>query len=739
MGNSSPVGSLGEARGTLGMDIAPMLRELARAVQVAGAAGKQIEQAFGGIDRGTKKAEKGIGGLGASLQNLGGAFGLAFGARQIAQYLTGVNDLSTAYTRQNVAALSLAGSQEKLNTLLLSYDKVTGSAIGKAQSLAAVTQLQAIGFADSTAELERFVTAARGISLATRRPQEFVQQQLQFELSNQTGFRLDQIGLDLNEVNNKTKELRAANSSLSQSMAYQNAILDLATQKYGKLVRSVEGQATGLEKARKGWADLSLQIGESLGPATGGVMTGLASELNGIQTILQGLTRDANAAGDAIQRMGGGKQSQLPGPMDFLNWDPIGGGVNWLNNQLGLNQPPGGGRRITASGFGGSMPSGMAPEFSFEQMAQQRAAKLDFEESIQDIERSANEQRLDETRSYESQRTQTIASYERTIARDAADFARQRARAEAQFAKQIADVQKDIAKRETEAQEDLAERIADAQSATAKRISDIDENYRRNRERAERTHRDNLMDAAARLDATAVFNEQKRFARESEEAKTAHDEQIGQEQENLAERLQQEQESHAERLQEAREADAERLADMQRDFEEQKRLEDEDRAIRLQRMAEDHAVQLASMATAHAEQMAEIDRQEAEELKSAQEAHLKELEAAGLFNKSWKAIQDAREREALQSWDRFWQEFNGRLRMQGPQTPAQAQSNQWSGIQLADPSTWNFSSAPPSARGGDTRNFNASISVFAAPGQSAESVAGAVRAEMVRVFRELAN
>lgn len=728
---SSPSGSFGF--GNLGMAQGSIQIAFNQAQIVAQTrqAGQQVAQNLGVIDTAAKKAE-------LSLKSMLGGVGAGFAAQRFAQFAIHADEVATAYARQSVAAVSLAGSQQKLNALLESYDKVTGRAIDKANLLSQVTQLQAIGFADTTAEIERFATAVRGISIATGRPQDYVQQQLQLAISNQSTMRLDQIGLGVDEVKNKVNELKAANRGLSDAQAYQNAILTIAEKKYGALTKSAAAQATGLEKARKAWADLTLQIGDSFGPATSGVMTGLQNELQGISDKLKGVERDAIAAGNALRGMKSGGMGEFGGAVgDIVNADPISDQlIPWIERQLGLNQPTPGGPQSSRAGSGGrGRGRGALPPVG--DTADQRAAKLDYEQTITDIERDAQSARIEATQSYESQRTQTIANYERTIVRDAEDFGRQRARAEAQFAKQIADFAEDTAKREADAAENLAERIADAQAATAKRISDIEDNYRRNRERAERTHKDNLLDAAARLDATAVFNEQKRFARESEEAKTAHDDQISQEQENLAERLQQEQESHAERLQDAREADTERLADMQEAFEEQKRLEDEDRALRLERMAEDHATQLADAATAHAEQMAQIAQHEAEELKSAQEAHLKQLEAAGIFNKNWKAIQDAREREALASWDRWWQGINRSLATQGAMTPAEAGAlDPWRGGNLLNPQPL------PSSNGGNTRNFNVApgaITVVAATGQSPTMIANEVHRQMIEIFRELAN
>lgn len=730
---------LGQAHGSVTIDMA----DVQRAVQTARTASRQIEQALGGIDRGTQKAQKSIGGLGASLKGLAGTFGVGLGiagALGLAQGTLELAKTAAEAERTRGAFDRLAqGIGESSDQMLASMRAASDGMISDQRLVQTANQALLLNAANTGEEMAKLLEIARVRAEASGKSFEDAFSRLALGIGKREPEILDELGIVLRlpaaysayaaEVGKTAEQL----TEVEKTQALYNAVVK---QSEGLLQQSggaVDDNAKKFDRAAAASQNARIALGNLFAD-------NIAQAAQNYADVLAGIVRLLNQIGAA--------QPESFGVLEA--------------RRFGANIPTSTGPRITASGFGGSMPRGLvAPEFDAAQLADQRAAKLDFAQEIADIERDSANQRLDATRNYESQRTDTIASYERTIAREAEDFGRQRARAQAQFQKQVAELAESAAEREADMAEDLADRIADlqagaseriteAQDNTNKRISEIEEDYRKSRERAERDHRDNLLDAAARLDATAVFNEQKRFAREQADAKDARDEAISdaqeglqerieQERDNLAERIAQEQEAHAERLQEARDADAERLADMQADFAEQQRLEDEDRAVRLQRMAEDHAAQLASMAAAQAEQMAEIDRAEAEELRSAQEAHLKELEEAGIFNKNWKAIQDAREREALQSWDRFWQEFNGRLRMQGPQTPAQAQANQWQGIQLADPSTWNFSSAPPATRGGDVRNFNASISVFAAPGQSAESVAGAVRAEMVRVFRELAN
>jgi hypothetical protein len=190
--------------------------------------------------------------------------------------------------------------------------------------------------------------------------------------------------------------------------------------------------------------------------------------------------------------------------------------------------------RSNPGGFGAptGARAGAAAGFTADELAKQRAERISFAQDLAAVDRSAAQDRLEATRDYEGQRSETIASYERTIAREAQDFARQRARDIARFNDQIGDLQRDAAKRETDWLEDLNERIADATAdtneriadateETNKRVADIERDYQRDRERSERDHRDRLLDAAARLDAQAVYNEQRSFARSEREAEEA--------------------------------------------------------------------------------------------------------------------------------------------------------------------------------------------------------------------------
>jgi len=277
------------------------------------------------------------------------------------------------------------------------------------------------------------------------------------------------------------------------------------------------------------------------------------------------------------------------------------------------------------------------------QVEQQAAqARLDainqWAASVKQLEQDTAAARLD-----------AVQSYNLTLRRDAEDYARGRARQEQQLADQIADIRSDAAERESEWQADFVERIADIRADGNERLTDLETKYNRDREKAAHSHRDRLMDAASRLDAVAVFQEQRRYAAETRDRDEAFKDQRNDIEKQLAERIAQEQEAHEERLNAARKADEERIIELQDNLAEQQRMEDEDRAIRLQRMAEDQQQRLTQLATQAARERAALDAALTAQLATQGDYYAKLLvaqskhqtESQRMFDEWWEGIKAA--------------------------------------------------------------------------------------------------
>lgn len=597
---------------------------------------------FGGLLGGAGRFGMGIAsGLGIGIGGLGG-----YAAIQGVQSVIEATELATAYERQTLAASNLAGSQAKLNELLDVYAKASGGAVNETTELANVSRLLATGYAKNAEELERFVRATRGASIALGREQEYIIQETQLAISNVSQKRLDQIGLGITEVIERIEKLRATNKEWSRETAFQEAVLSLMEEKYGALTDSVQGQATGVERLRKSWADLRLEMGRSA--------SGPINQLSGSLAGMFGDMAQRNAWFNQYNRPGA-QLAQYASPeerevfertqrrrerWEMLNTDFPRAMEDLRNAILGLPAA------IRGPDFSSRVPSwmtsvrgGAAPEVGpvgFRRLEVEQQAVI--EEAYQaglDLEKQYNQQRLDEIKNYEQQRASVIRNFGKQMAREEEDFARQRARSLRDYERGILDMLREGREREAEWQEDLDERIGEIREDGNKRLLEIEEKHAEDREAAEEKHRDALMKAAGQLDAIAVLEERKRFRKENEERDKQHKEQVEDAKENMDEQIEDAREAHQERLEDARKADEKRLADMARDRERQLADENEDREIRKNRAIEDHNAQLTEMDRVHGETLAKLQTQAEEEARVLEEALQKDLNALGYYIKGY--------------------------------------------------------------------------------------------------------
>lgn len=493
-------------------------RQSQRAMQVSAAGGGGMggiggfaRAAFGGAAGsfgGTIGALAGaVGGGGAGL--LGGvAAGVGLGVVQMGKFALETEPLATAYDRQNVAALQLAGTQGKLNELLRVYNAATGNAIDNATALADVTRLQAVGFADTAEELDQFARAVRGISIATGQTQDYVSQQLQLAIANQSTMRLDQLGLGVSEVKGRVDQLRATNKNLSEEMAYQIAVLGAANDKFGTLTRAAEGQATGMERLKKAWADFRLEVGQTVqGPvnAAGGALANTLEGINGTinrlregqpglpgrpsplndeervatQTRVNELTEQRKIQEQVLAELEAVTDQDMSFPIQQATnrIHDLTNRIRDLQTALRYAAAPQDPATVATYERNRFIPEAATQQtrFTDEEKELIRQRHLD----IQEIDREAGKRRAAITAQYEEQRTQTIRQYEQTIAREAEDFARQRARQLADLESSIADARADATRREARQADELARSLAQARADSAERVAEMQGNLER--------------------------------------------------------------------------------------------------------------------------------------------------------------------------------------------------------------------------------------------------------------------
>lgn len=517
----------------------------------------------------------------------------------------------------------------------------------------------------------------------------------------------------------------------------------------GAVTGNKDWQETSLSstwlKLRKLFAEMVLALAQVIHVVTNGVVNALRSFTNALISAVGTLGSVVSEIGNMLPgRLGGSAISQAGtlltasvGPLQQQNdlmFDKLLADMNKRKNRYAqlfrdFILPPG--TASTPADSGGPMVgSGGGPDIA--------GPVADWAKAVQRIEREAGEARLQATQDYERQRSETIAQYELSALREAEDFARQRARQEANYQRQLAQVQEDAAKREAIWQRDFSEKLADLRSDSNQRLAELEEDYAKDRERRERDHRSRLLDAAGRLDAIAVADEQRRYTEQEQDAKENYDDQRTKIQAALDERIADELKAHQRRLEDQRTADAERLADMKQAFEEQRAEEDFDRAIRLQRQAEDHASQLAQMDVAQAERLAQIDRQAAQERAAVDENFLEQLHVAGVYRQAWLDQQKAQQEASLKLFDAWWETIKARFPDAAP-----AASFPTSFADYGYTSSGVMAPVAKATTGGSVSSSitiaEGAIQIYPSAGMDERAVARQVRTEMERLLVEAAR
>lgn len=148
--------------------------------------------------------------------------------------------------------------------------------------------------------------------------------------------------------------------------------------------------------------------------------------------------------------------------------------------------------------------------------------------------------------------------------------------------------------------------------AGIREIRDL-EDHLAERARREQQHRDNLLEAASRLDARAVFQEMKRFKRESGEFEGGFSTKDRRAREDTQKQIDQVNETAKKRREAEQANDEQRIAEIVAAFEEQKAVELEQKEERRQAIIDEFT-----------ENMAELDRQNAEKLQQIRDQAIRE-------------------------------------------------------------------------------------------------------------------
>lgn len=670
-----------------GMVAGGLLPQQARASQLqAGGIPAQIANFVGGI-RGTKTPialggaaapPGGINGLlrrllggggggvaGSIVGGLAGGLGVGLGGYAVAGAARAAIDAAkqaTAYERQTVAARNLSGSQEQLNKLLQVYSESSGGAVSKTEALASVTRLLATGYAKTTGDMAKFVRATRGASIALGKDQEQVTQEIQLAISNTSVKRLDNIGLGIQEVNDRIRDLRKTNAGWTRENAFGQAVLGLLDEKYGKLNDTLEGQKTGLEKLASAWDDLTLAQGKNSKSAINRAAAGIAAAVQHVADTRPGQNFEGTFGS------GYGRTLQQDSAFDRFVASIHGydGNTTRYNAQQAIDK---GTFQFTNRGDSPAGPY-VNPGVSkgrFSGEGQYEAVSAGYDQ-VQQLEKEYNKARLAEIDSYELQRASIIENYGKQVVREEQDFARQRARGLRDYERSVVDIMRDAQERDSEIRSDLEKKISEDKEDSNKRLAKGEKKYQEEIEKSNKDHLLAMQSAAGQLDAIAILEERKSFAKEQKERKKNHEESVSDEKEALAERIQDAKDAAEERIKDAHDADAKRLADMQANRALQLADEDEDRKIQIDRAAEDHQDELDKLDAAHNLRLAQLEQEAEDNRKLLQDSLEKDLTAVGIYIEGYQEKLKARD-ELMEKWfDKYTKKLEDAIKLEAGTT-----------------------------------------------------------------------
>jgi hypothetical protein len=138
---------------------------------------------------------------------------------------------------------TIAGGAARPTPLLI-YMHGTGSV---APGEAMIVQLFNLGLAINANAMQKFTTVSRGTAQATGKDVGYIQEQFSLAMANQSLLRFDQLGLSITRHKEIMADLQKQYPGMTREIAFQNAMLQQATEKYYDLATAQEALATSSE------------------------------------------------------------------------------------------------------------------------------------------------------------------------------------------------------------------------------------------------------------------------------------------------------------------------------------------------------------------------------------------------------------------------------------------------------------------------------------------------------------
>lgn len=207
------------------------------------------------VAEGGKRARKEIGLADSAMQSFNttlGVLGVGLGLQQLGAFATDMATLGVQAGRTEAAFNILSGGADKASQNLRAIKLASGGTVNSLTAMSVANQAMALGLANTAEGFAELTTAARAVAFVSPVIHDIsgAISEIGLASANLSYRRLDQLGLSVSEVKEKMTELQRANANLSDSQAFQQAVVGTLNEKYQEILGTIEAQVSGYERMK---------------------------------------------------------------------------------------------------------------------------------------------------------------------------------------------------------------------------------------------------------------------------------------------------------------------------------------------------------------------------------------------------------------------------------------------------------------------------------------------------------
>ncbi len=229
--------------------------ELGQFVKQGEKGGKGLKASFGGFD-------DLLGGLGDKAIGLASSFGLAFGAKEIADLAIETFQLAEQAKVATSAFTNLSGSANIAQLNLQAMDRATRGLISDTEEMQIANQLLGMNIVQTADQLEEVVGVSRRLGkefrgLGAREAAE----EFAIMIANMSVARLDSFGLSSGLVRDRINELLATTEVMTREQAFFQATMEEGQKTMQRLGPEIATTADEISRLKAEFANLQVSIG----------------------------------------------------------------------------------------------------------------------------------------------------------------------------------------------------------------------------------------------------------------------------------------------------------------------------------------------------------------------------------------------------------------------------------------------------------------------------------------------